>query len=62
MSKGVDEMSQDEYRKAAIDAVKKLSVDVGIQTKLEAIKKISVPGQNPHMQTHAHRETRKMQA
>ena len=36
--KGVDEMSQDEYRKAAIDAVKKLSVDVGIPTKLEAIK------------------------
>ncbi len=36
--KGVDEMSQEEYRKAAIDAVKKLSVDVGIPTKLEAIK------------------------
>ena len=34
----VDEMSQDEYRKAAIEAVKKLSVDVGIPTKLEAIK------------------------
>ena len=36
--KGVDEMSQEEYRKAAIEAVKKLSVDVGIPTKLEAIK------------------------
>ena len=36
--KGVDEMSQDEYRKAAIEAVKNLSVDVGIPTKLEAIK------------------------
>ena len=36
--KDVDEMSQDEYRKAAIEAVKKLSVDVGIPTKLEAIK------------------------
>ena len=36
--KGVDEMSQDEYRKAEIEAVKKLSVDVGIPTKLEAIK------------------------
>lgn len=36
--KGVDEMSVDEYRKAAIDAVQKLSVDVGIPTKLEAIK------------------------
>ena len=32
------EMTQDEYRKAAIEAVKKLSVDVGIPTKLEAIK------------------------
>ena len=35
---GVDEMSQEEYRKAAIDAVKKLSADVGIPTKLDAIK------------------------
>ena len=31
-------MAQEEYRKAAIDAVRKLSVDVGIPTKLEAIK------------------------
>lgn len=37
--KGVDDMSVDEYRKAAIDAVQKLSVDVGIPTKLEALKK-----------------------
>lgn len=29
---------QEEYRKAAIDAVRKLSVDLGIPTKLEAIK------------------------
>ena len=36
--KDVDSMTQDEYRKAAIDAVRKLSVDVGIPTKLEAIK------------------------
>ncbi len=35
--KGVDDMSQDEYRKAAIDAVKQLSVDVGIPTKCEKI-------------------------
>jgi len=35
---GVDEMFQEEYRKAAIDAVKKLSADVGIPTKLDAIK------------------------
>ena len=36
--KGVDDMSVEEYRKAAIDAVRQLSVDVGIPTKLEAIK------------------------
>ena len=36
--KGVDDMSVEEYRKAAIDAVQQLSVDVGIPTKLEALK------------------------
>ena len=36
--KGVDDMSVEEYRKAAIDAVAQLSIDVGIPTKLEAIK------------------------
>ena len=36
--KGVDDMSVEEYRKAAIDAVAQLSVDEGIPTKLEAIK------------------------
>jgi hypothetical protein len=36
--KGVDDMSVEEYRKVAIDAVAQLSVDVGIPTKLEAIK------------------------
>ena len=35
---GVDSMSVEEYRKAAIDAVKQLSADVGIPSKLEAIK------------------------
>lgn len=35
---GVDSMSPEEYRKAAIDAVRQLSVDVGIPTRLEAIK------------------------
>ena len=35
---GVDAMSQDEYRKAAIDAVRKLSQDVGIPSRLEALK------------------------
>ena len=36
--KGVDDMSQDEYRAAAIDAVKQLSADVGIPAKLDALK------------------------
>ena len=36
--KGVDEMSVEEYRKAAVDAVQQLSIDVGIPAKLEAIK------------------------
>ena len=36
--KGVDEMSVEEYRKAAVDAVQQLSVDVGIPTVLEALK------------------------
>ncbi|MEG2080401.1 MAG: iron-containing alcohol dehydrogenase, partial [Oscillospiraceae bacterium] len=37
--KGTENMSQAEYRKAAIDAVKKLSIDVGIPTDLKAIVK-----------------------
>lgn len=37
--KGVDEMSQEEYRKAAIDAVKQLSTDVGIPANLKDIVK-----------------------
>ena len=42
--KGVDEMTQEEYRKAAVDAVKKLSQDVGIPQDLKAIvKKEDVP-------------------
>ncbi len=36
--KGVRRYAQEEYRKAAIDAVQKLSVDVGIPTKLEDLK------------------------
>ena len=35
---GVDEMGQEEYRQAAIDAVKKLSADVGIPAKNERIR------------------------
>ena len=35
---GVDSMSQEEYRKAAVDAVRKLSSDVGIPAKLSAIR------------------------
>lgn len=34
----VDNMSQEQYRAAAIEAVKKLSADVGIPAKLEALK------------------------
>ena len=36
---GVETMSQEEYRKAAVDAVKKLSADVGIPADLKAIVK-----------------------
>ena len=35
---GVDNMTQEEYRKAAIDAVKKLSEDVGIPAKNDKIR------------------------
>ncbi|QIK58150.1 lactaldehyde reductase [Erysipelothrix sp. HDW6A] len=35
---GTDTMSQTEYRKAAIDAVRQLSVDVGIPTKLPELR------------------------
>lgn len=41
--KGVDEMTQDEYRRAAVDAVKKLSVDVGIPEKLDALRQEDLP-------------------
>ena len=37
--KGVESMSQDEYRKAAVDAVRQLSEDVGIPTTLKGIVK-----------------------
>ena len=42
---GVDTegMDQQTYRKAAIDAVRQLSVDVGIPTKLEALKEEDLP-------------------
>ncbi len=40
---GVDSMTQEEYRKAAIDAVKQLSRDVGIPEKLEALKEEDLP-------------------
>ena len=40
---GVDAMSADEYRKAAVDAVRKLSSDVGIPSKLEALKEEDLP-------------------
>ena len=37
--KGVEDMTQEEYRKAAVDAVKKLSADVGIPADLKEIVK-----------------------
>lgn len=42
---GVDTegMSQEAYRKAAVDAVQQLSVDVGIPTKLEKLKEEDLP-------------------
>ncbi len=41
---GVDDMTQEEYRRAAIDAVKQLSVDVGIPTNLkEIVKEEDIP-------------------
>ena len=41
---GVDSMSQEEYRKAAVDAVKKLSADVGIPADLnEIVKREHIP-------------------
>ena len=36
---GVENMTQEEYRKAAVDAVKKLSADVGIPADLKEILK-----------------------
>ncbi len=36
---GVDEMTQEEYRKAAVDAVQQLSIDVGIPKDLKEIAK-----------------------
>ena len=40
---GVDSMTQAEYRRAAIDAVKRLSKDVGIPEKLDALKEEDLP-------------------
>ena len=34
---GTEKMTQEEYRKAAVDAVKKLAADVGIPADLKAI-------------------------
>jgi len=41
--KGVDAMSVEEYRAAAINAVRQLSIDVGIPTKLPALKEEDLP-------------------
>ena len=37
--KGVDDMSAEEYRKAAVDAVRKLAEDIGINTSLKGVVK-----------------------
>ncbi|MBQ9099707.1 MAG: lactaldehyde reductase [Clostridia bacterium] len=37
--KGVDNMTQEEYRKAAVDAVRQLAEDVGIQCSLKGVAK-----------------------
>jgi len=37
--KGVDDMTQEEYRRAAIEAVRQLSIDVGIPQTLKGIVK-----------------------
>ena len=56
---GVDDMTQEEYRKAAIDAVKKLSADVGIPADLKDIvkRKIFHSWHSQHMMMHADRVT-----
>jgi lactaldehyde reductase len=36
---GVDKMTQEEYRKAAVDAVRQLSEDVGIVSTLKGVVK-----------------------
>ncbi len=41
--KGVDEMSVEQYRAAAVNAVKQLSADVGIPEKLEGLKEEDLP-------------------
>ncbi len=42
--KGVDDMSQEEYRKAAVEAVRQLSLDVGIPQDLkEIVKEEDIP-------------------
>ena len=59
----VDSMSQDEYRKAAVDAVKKLSADVEFRLSLRRSKRKTFRSlQSPHMQMPARRATRRMPA
>lgn len=40
---GVDEMQQEEYRQAAVDAVRKLGRDIGIPTKLDGAHEEDIP-------------------
>lgn len=39
----VNSMTQEEYRKAAVEAVRRLSADVGIPAKLEALREVDHP-------------------
>ena len=59
--KGTEDMSQEEYRKAAVDAVRKLAEDVGIPKDLKGIvKEEDIPFlAESAMQTHAVREIQK---
>ena len=56
-----DKMSQEEYRVAAIKAVRKLSSDVGIPVKLEALKeKTWISWLNQLMRMHVGLEIRRI--
>ena len=55
---GVDAMTQEQYRQAAIDAVKKLSADVGIPSRASSRKRTCSSSQRALTPTHAVPATR----